>query len=318
VLALDPPENLPKINLAAGDTTGSRPCEAARFALKLLCCNEIGTGETRVPTTADFTNGPVAFTSAYQVLVVEAPGLLGALATGQNHVIAPMLMTADFSGAGGVMANTAVCRISAAPTPTSVPCYFLPYLPNGATTMMIGAAANYFFTSMMTGCTVQVFGPAATPTITHSNAANAFNMAAGDLTAATTAAQIAINNMLPAPAAGQLATSVSRLTMNAAYTPANMATGRAAYPVLPNYHIKEVDAAMVMTRGTNRPELGMFTFGFLTAGNWAFYAAVSTTITGRQKQGRTWNSPFGRINFGVTNRALADGVVLGPSARFWP
>ena len=271
-----------------------------------------------MPMTAEFTNGPVAFTSTYQVLVVEPPGLLGALAIGQNHVIAPMLMNADFSGAGGVMANTAVCRITAAATATSVPCYFLPYLPNGATTMTIGGGAQYFFTSMMTGCTAQVFGPAATPTITHSNAAAAFNNAVGDLAAATLAGQNAINNMLPAPPMGQIATSVSRLTMNNAYTPANMAAGRAAYPVLPNYHIKEVDATMVATRGVNRPELGMFTFGFSTAGNWAFYAAVSTSVTGRQKKGHTWASPFGRMNFGVTNRALADGVVLGPSARFWP
>jgi hypothetical protein len=271
-------------------------------------------GDRDMPTTAQFTANPTGFAASYSILVAEPPGLLGALATGQNHVIAPLLANFDFAGTG-VMVNTAVCTIGVAATASSVPCYFLPYLPDGATTMTIGNAANYFFTSMLTGCTVRVCGPAATPTITHSNAGNTFKTTGGGLAAATTAAQVQINNMIPAVIPGQLSTSVTRLTMEAAYTPGNMAVAQGNYPVAANYRIKEFDAGMVTSHGTPRPELGMFVYGVKTGGNWEFYSSTSTSVVGREKTGKTY---FGFINSGVTNRAIADGVVLGGSPRFWP
>jgi hypothetical protein len=267
-----------------------------------------------MPSTADFVGNPTSFAANYAVLITEPPGLLGALATGANHNIAAMLKYFDFSGTGA-MANTAVCAISNNPGGTSLPCYFLPYLPDGATTMTIGTAASYFFTSMLTGCTVRVCGPANAPTITHSNAGNVFKTAVGNLATATTAAQVQINTMMPAPVPGQLATSVTRLTMEGAYTPGNVAAASAAYPVLPGYRVKEFSPTMVTSHGSQRPELGMFVFGVLVAGSWEFHAQTTTSVEGRQKTGHTY---FGFINSGVTNKSIMDNIVLGGAARFWP
>ena len=36
--------------------------------------------------------------------------------------------------------------------------------------IQLGADADFFFTSALTGCTVQVFGPPYGPTVTHTNA----------------------------------------------------------------------------------------------------------------------------------------------------
>jgi hypothetical protein len=267
-----------------------------------------------MPSTVQFTANPTNFCAVNAVLVSEPPGLLGTLATGQNHNVAVMLKDFDFAGTAA-MANTAVCSILNAATGTSAPCYFLPYLPDGATTMTIAAGANYFFTSMLTGCTVRVCGPAATPTITHSNAGNIFKTTGGGLAAATTAAQTAINTMMPAPVAGQHSTSVTRLTMEASYTGGNLAAARLAYPVLPNYRIKELAAAEVTSHGVQRPELGMFVYGVLGGAGWEFYYQATTSVTGRQKTGTTY---FGFINSGVTNKTIMDNVVLGGSPRFWP
>ncbi len=47
--------------------------------------------------------------------------------------------------------------------------YYLPWRSNAATTMQLGAAADFFFTSTLTGCTVAVYGTRTAPTITHAN-----------------------------------------------------------------------------------------------------------------------------------------------------
>jgi hypothetical protein len=268
-----------------------------------------------VPTTAQFTANPRGIAATYGVLVVEPPGLLGALAIGQNHNINPaMQMNFDFSSAGGIMAGTAVCTILANPTGTSTPCYFLPYLPDGATTMTIGGPPDYFFTSMLTGCTVRVSGPRNGPTITHSNAGNVFKTTAGGIAVATAAAQNAINNMMPAPAGG-ICTAVTRMTMEAAYTPGNLAAARAAYQVQGGYRVKEFAADQVTSHGIQRPELGMFVFGVRDHLGWQFYSSTSTTVHGRQKTGQTY---FGLINVGVQNAFINDSVNLGGAPRFWP
>jgi hypothetical protein len=48
--------------------------------------------------------------------------------------------------------------------------YYLPWKKNHSRVMKLGSAANFFFTSTLTGCTVQVFGNPAAPTVTHTNA----------------------------------------------------------------------------------------------------------------------------------------------------
>jgi hypothetical protein len=47
--------------------------------------------------------------------------------------------------------------------------YYLPWRSNAATTMQLGAAADYFLTSTLTGCTFDVYGTRTAPTVTHAN-----------------------------------------------------------------------------------------------------------------------------------------------------
>lgn len=48
--------------------------------------------------------------------------------------------------------------------------YYLPWMKNHSKVMQLGASADLFFTSMMSGCTVQFFGDHMAPFVTHTNA----------------------------------------------------------------------------------------------------------------------------------------------------
>ncbi len=267
-------------------------------------------------STANFTANPTTFCGNYSVLVAEPPGLLGALAINANHVIAPMRMHATFAPFP-TMPSVSVCTISAAATASSVGCYFLPYLPDGATTMTIGGADDYFFTSMMTGCSLQVFGPAAAPTITHSNAGGTFNGTAGTLAAATAAAQIQINNMFPPVPLGEVGRTATRLDLNGAFTWPAQVNATANYPTLPGFRLKDLSFVMVNSKGTDRPELGMFCFGVrdVGTGNWTFHWSADANVTGLQRSGHNY---LGFIRAGVQNNNIVDSVSLGGAVQFWP
>lgn len=267
-----------------------------------------------MPLTNAFINNHTDFTSRYSILITEPLGLTHGLATNQNHNLAANILNFRLEPFG-TMPSTAICHITNAAVNGSRPCYFLPYLPNGATTMTIGAGANYFFTSMMTGCSVQVHGPAATPTITHSNAAATFNNPVhGNIAAATAAAQLRINNQMPAVPHGMNSSMATRLDMEQDYNnnAGNMANN---YQVRQGYRIKELAANQLTSHGTNRPELGMIVYGVRNAaGQWEFFRSSNVGVHGRQKKGHT----FKGIKFGVKNRHIADSVSLGPAVRFWP
>lgn len=47
--------------------------------------------------------------------------------------------------------------------------YYLPWKKNFSRVLKLGNAADYFFTSSLTGCTVQVYGSPRAPTVTHTN-----------------------------------------------------------------------------------------------------------------------------------------------------
>lgn len=53
-------------------------------------------------------------------------------------------------------------------------CYYLPYKQNAAVSMKLGSDCDYFFTSSLSGCSVQVFGNHDHPTVTHANAGDQF------------------------------------------------------------------------------------------------------------------------------------------------
>lgn len=268
-----------------------------------------------MPLTANFTGNHQAFTGRYSILIQEPPGLTTGLAVNVNHNLPAMLLNFNFAPFA-TMPSTAICNITNAAGGTSQPCYFLPYLPNGATTMTLGNAADYFFTSMMTGCSVRVCGPAATPTVTHSNAAQVFNTTGGGIAAATGAAQTRINAQMPAAPHGAHTTTATKIDMENDYaTPGNFANARANYPRQAGHRIKEFNANTLNTHGTVRPMLGMIVYGVRThAGNWEFFRASSVDVVGRQKQGHTYLG----INFGVHVAQIHDSVSLGNSVRFWP
>lgn len=272
-----------------------------------------------MPLTAAFTANPQNFSAQRAVFVIEPPGLTAGLATGVNHVLAAPVMRFNFSPYLAASPGSALCTVTnAGMPPNSQPCYFLPYLPDGATTMTLAAGANYFFTSQMTGCSVQVFGPAATPTVTHSNAKTAFMGygGGGGLGGATAAAQIAINAMMPPVPMGQMGTTVTRLTMSAAVTGGNLANARAGYGLQAGYRMKELAAVTSVVHGAAREETGMFVYGVRGGGgNWEFFRSVTMHVRGRQKTGNTY---MGFIKVRVTNRTIDDDVVLGGSPRFWP
>lgn len=52
----------------------------------------------------------------------------------------------------------------------SLAAYYLPWKKNHSRVMRLGGGADLFFTSTLTGCTVQVFGSPMSPTVTHTNA----------------------------------------------------------------------------------------------------------------------------------------------------
>ena len=269
-----------------------------------------------MPLTANFTANHPAFTGQYSILVNEPPGLTHGLATGQNHNLPLALLSFNFSPFA-TMPSTAICNITNVAGATSLPCYFLPYLPNGATTMTLGGGANYFFTSMMTGCSVQVYGPAATPTVTHSNAGAVFNSAHGGLVAATAAAQIQINTQMPPPPGGAHTTTATRLDMENDYNaPGNFATGQANYPLQPGFRMKEFAPDQVTSHGVVRPTLGMMAYGVrnTATGNWEFFRCSNVGVHGRQKSGHTYLG----FNFGAQNMQIQDSISLGNGTRFWP
>ncbi|MDD2659023.1 MAG: hypothetical protein PHY54_04970 [Methylococcales bacterium] len=268
-----------------------------------------------MPLTANFVANHVGFAGRYNILVAEPPGLTHGLATGVNHNLALLSLHFNFSPFPNMPA-TVVCNVTNAAVGTSRPCYFLPYLPNGATTMTLAGGADYFFTSMMTGCSVRVYGPAATPTVTHSNAANIFNTTGGGLAAATLAAQTQINLQLPPQPLGVHATMATRMDMEADYAgPGNFATARANYPLQAGYRMKEFNPVQLTSHGTTRPQLGMVVYGIRDiVGNWEFFRCSNVDVSGRQKTGHTYLG----INFGAQNMQIQDGISLGNATRFWP
>lgn len=55
-------------------------------------------------------------------------------------------------------------------TGTAFHAYYLPWKKNHSRVLTLGSDADFFFTSSLTGCTVQVFGSHLSPTVTHTNA----------------------------------------------------------------------------------------------------------------------------------------------------
>ena len=144
-----------------------------------------------MPVTPAFIADPTGFTSLFAVLVDEAlvagtsNGALAGLAGGPHALTtATFLMSFDFELYGS---NCARLVVKPAGTAGATPCYFLPYKPDCGISLALAGGANYFFTSTLTGCSVQALGARATPTVTHSNGRATYN---ANLAAQTAAADV--------------------------------------------------------------------------------------------------------------------------------
>ncbi|MEM7234373.1 MAG: hypothetical protein AAF517_19500 [Planctomycetota bacterium] len=185
----------------------------------------------------------------------------------------------------------------------SVPCYFLPFLPNHSTTMTLGANCDWFFTSTLTGCTVQVVGPANAPTVTHANARDVYNAGVAatrptnggamvpwdeitdtgkvhiDVTAAAHA-QTTMNGLLPA-AGGAVSGTLQRRTYVNQVTRANVQWGKDHFEGFEDgEQFGDNVAASKTTAG--KYEVGVCFFGHRVAatGDWQFYHQTTVSIRG--------------------------------------
>jgi hypothetical protein len=137
-----------------------------------------------MPSAADFQSKAAAkaLAASYVVLVQEHLGVLApAVAADTRQTLLPATYTLHFTVGTVAGTRTLVCvDVYTTAQVGSLPLYFLPWCQNAATEMTIpagGAGPSIFMTSMLSGCTVQVHGAAANPTITHANASAKYNAA---------------------------------------------------------------------------------------------------------------------------------------------
>ena len=287
--------------------------------------------------TADFTNNPRSFISSKVVIVQEMY-----IATEKTAHIAPLVGPGPHAiGTANLLMsftmeqfgpNTAACTLQPAGHAGAVPCYFLPYRPDMAVTMTLAGGANYFFTSTLTGCTVQAFGPAATPTITHANAVAQFTanvnaqralLNATDIAdpaqtplfaaaeaAATTATSPLIDAMLPAAPVGTVPKYVRKTDYLGKFNNANVRRGKRNLKTAKGWH--RTSHVQPELADGYKPTVGGFVYGVrnVATGNWALYYQSSISVTGQRHTG----VPL----FGKAKPLINQGIVLGPPEQFFP
>jgi hypothetical protein len=283
-----------------------------------------------MPSAADFQaeGTALALVARYVMLVQEHLGTLQpGFGADTHNVLAPATYTLHFTVGAVPNVRTLMCAdIWTVVQPGSLPLYFLPWCQNAATTMSIPAGGpSIFMTSMLSGCTVQVTGPAATPTVTHANASQRYNDGYtrmhtwlkgveatpqqkhdGAEARANTIATGAINSMLP-PAAGTARTVRKSDYAGRCDQPHLMRAQRSFIDTLPaNKALGKMDVQKIGLK----PKTGAFVFGLRDAhGQWAFWyqAAVEVEMDLQDKFG------------GAADEKLTmDSVVLGAPTKFYP
>ncbi|MBX3207552.1 MAG: hypothetical protein KF764_21060 [Labilithrix sp.] len=271
-----------------------------------------------MPVTPAFIADPTGFTSLFAVLVDEAlvagtsNGALAGLAGGPHALAtATFLMSFDFELYGS---NCARLVVKPAGTAGATPCYFLPYKPDCGISLALAGGANYFFTSTLTGCSVQALGPRATPTVTHSNGRATYNAnlaaqtAAADVVAST-AAQGVIDTMFPPAAGAPHVGYVRKADYLARLTPGNVQLAKNRFHTAKRHH-RVTNFAPAMYNNF-KPEIGAFVFGVRTGNDWTFYYQSTVAVTGTRHTGFLF--------FAVKHKPLiSEEIVLGPAAQFYP
>lgn len=288
-----------------------------------------------MPSAADFTSAATALTltSAYVMLVTDHIGALSpSVAADTRQVLNAANYSLHFTVSTVAGARTLACAdIYTGVQHGSLPLYFLPWCQNAATEMTLpagGAGPGIFMTSMLSGCTVQVHGTAANPTITHANASNKYNAAytqqetvltrflggnvtpqqAHDFSEArgNSVATGAIDAMLPAVVGNS---GFARKSDYAGkFTAPNVSTAQRR--LINSLPVNQAMGKFETAKLRLKPKIGAFVYGVRDhANNWSFYcqSAVEVEFTLQDKFGGTPDQVF-----------TYDSVVLGIPDRIFP
>ncbi len=280
--------------------------------------------------TGVFGFGPHTFVGRFSVLVQEG-ALVGAgltpnqggpvVAAGARVALNPANYVMNFAfNMAGHSHNVVVLTVSPHALAGSRQCYFLPWCADGATEILLGNAAPYFFTSTLTGCTVKAHGPKATPTVIHANAratyTNAyqptFNAAPGHLSDkqkhalaeahGSHQAQTGINAMLGAAVAGQGVVTKADYVGQA--TAQNIKAAKKTLDVGAGYKVKKLKPDL---HNNLKLQSGGFVYGVLGAGGWDIYYQASVVVTGSAVE-------KGLFKHGTKN-LMNEEAVLGPPTQ---
>lgn len=285
-----------------------------------------------MPSAADFQtkDNAKALAANYVVLVQEHLGQLDpANAAGTTQTLDAGTYTLHFTvSAVPTVRTLAAVDVWTATKHGALPLYFLPWRQNAATVMTIPAGSDgpgIFMTSMLSGCTVQVHGTAANPTITHANARQTYSDAvtrlerwASDMeskdkynfaeTRANQVATGAINNMLPAT--GGAASGVVRKADYAGKLTRDNVI-RAQRSFIDTLPTNEAMTSYEVQKMGLKPKTGAFVFGVRDPNTdaWAFYCQSAVEIEAEVED------KFG----GAPKKTFSmDSAVLGRPEKFFP
>jgi hypothetical protein len=287
-----------------------------------------------MPTAVEFQQNPDSITSSYVVLVSEHIGNLQPTpAPGNRQQLNAANYQLHFTlGTVATTRTLVVADIYAGAQPSSLPVYFLPWQQNAATELTIpagGGGPDLFMTSMLSGCTVQVHGTAANPTITHANSRqsyeNGYNNQTGALQGGigmtpedihNSAEDVGnrqctatINNMLPAVPGGALVGHVRKADYVGRVTDFHVNAAKERYYATLGRGERFTEYKPA-TSGQFKPKTGAFVYGKRdVSNNWRFYyqAAVEVVVE---------VAPY--FGWGASQQHLNESAVLGQPTQFFP
>lgn len=215
--------------------------------------------------------------------------------------------------------RTVTLRVNPSPVVPGAPtCYFLPYQQNACTEMRLAGGADWFFTSSLSGCSVQVFGPANQPTVAHANGATVYSNAYAGAEALAKAngetdadrihqqaeahangiAQNHIPGLFPIPPGGAVVRTVTKLDY------LNNLTDQLFKQARKDFKLRtfEFFTSFKLDKIGAKPKIGSFVYGRRTnAGDWRFYYQSTVSIKAKTSLGKK----------------IDTDVVLGPVTRFF-
>ena len=276
-----------------------------------------------MPLTAAFVANPLAFATTRPIGVDERDiaGVKPAAGVGQNQVLGSVNYIFDWSMVpfGGTEALLTIHRDTLVGRQRA---YFLPWEANAAITMDVGGAANYFFTSTLTGCSVRAQAkPNGMVTLTHANAKAAYGAVFTPSSTKTgvdldelqqadrmaTAAAIGNMNAMMPPVGGGLSRTVTKRDYAAKVTDGHLRTARRRINPGNGERVKTLNAAIT----SGKPEVSAFVYGIRNVANntWSFWLQSTVQVTGQLERG---------VLHKKTRLIYGQSVVLGAPVQFYP